>query len=193
MTYRLSVTHSGATLISCPISTIYGRTLALFGLLFPSHLQERPQDAPVALGKLVRTIEDSLQEDLEAHSRWLMLCASQTEEAAVVDLSSDSERVKTTLSDFHGGHGGDGAWPAGGGGGGGSGPLGSNGGSGAEGAMLLFEYDSDGHLIDIEAFVLAGKFDWKAPPRVAAVMPYLFGGGGGGGGGAISMQPNNLR
>jgi hypothetical protein len=184
MTYLLSVVHRGEALFSCPVSTIYGRTLVLFGLTFPGHLQVRPQDAQVVLGKLVRTIEDALQESPEAHSRWMALCASRHQEPAVVSVVSDSERVKTAPSDLHGGDGGDGAWPAGGGGGGGSGPLGSNGGNGADGAAILFEYDSDGNLIDIETFVLPGSFDWTVPPGVASIETGLFAGGGGGGGGA---------
>lgn len=184
MTYLITVTHRGTPLLSCPVSTIYGRTLVLFGLTFPQHLRERPQDAQVALGKLVRTIEDALQENPEAHRRWMTLCASQSQEPAVVYVVSDSKRFTTAPSDLHGGDGGDAAWPAGGGGGGGSGPLGSTGGNGADGAAMLFEYDIDGKLIDIEAFVLPGTFNWTPPLDVTSVKTILFGGGGGGGGGA---------
>jgi hypothetical protein len=190
MTYLLTVTHRGAPLLSCPVSTVYGRTLVLFALTFPRHLQERPQDAQVVLGKLVRTIEDALQENLEAHSRWMTLCAAQNQEPAVVNVLSDSERVKTARSDLYGGDGGDAAWPAGGGGGGGSGPLGSSGGNGADGAAMLFEYGSDGNLIDIEAFVLPGTFNWTPPQGVASVKTILFGGGGGGGGARSRCDPS---
>lgn len=183
MTFLLTVTQNGAPLISCPINKVYGRTLVLFGLMFPGHLQERPQDAQGVVGKLVRTIEDALQENLEAHSYWMALCDARPREPVVIDVVKEFERVEAP-GHLRGGDGGEAAWPAGGGGGGGSGPIGSTGGNGAEGAVMLFEYGSDDHLIDIEAFVLPGNFDWVRPLGVAYVKAILFGAGGGGSGGA---------
>ncbi|MFN4120464.1 hypothetical protein [Acidovorax sp.] len=182
MAYFIEVSRKGARLIYSPISKIYGRTLVLFGLTFPRHLQERPQDAQVAMGRLLRTIEDALQENLEAHSRWLELCTTPHEEAVLVDVISSSERVATTASALHGGAGGDGSWPAGGGGGGGNGLLGSSGGNGADGAAVFFQYDAEGQLIDVDAFVLPGTSTWTPPPRVASIKIIACGGGGGGGG-----------
>lgn len=181
MTYMLRVEHKESLLFSCPIDTIYGRTLTLLALMLPNHLQERPQDAEVAIGRLVRTIEDALQENLEAHQRWMTLCASQSQEPAVVDIVASPENTKTSARFLCGGEGGDGGWPAGGGGGGGSGLLGSNGGRGADGALLLFQYDLEENLVDIDALVLPDTGKWMRPRHVVSVKAMLFGGGGGGG------------
>lgn len=181
MSYSLTVSVDGSREISCSIDIVFGRTLALLGLLLPQHLSERPQDTAIAMGCVLRTIEFALQSSPSSHSKWMALQLSQMVEPVVVDLVSLDEVVKTSL-DESGGVGGTGGWPAGGGGGGGSGPRGSSGGAGADGALMIMMYDANDQLVDIDCFVLQGESNWVCPAGVASVLVSAFGGGGGGGG-----------
>ena len=183
MTHTLRVSRASHLIFESSISELYAKIIALLGWAVALHTAEVPADAPVLMGRIMLTIEDSLQENAAWHAAWMDLCAKRGATPIEVEVTGLSARPGGNAADAEvGGGGGTGAWPGGGGGGGGAGPCGGPpGGNGADGALVIFEYSSDRRIIDVEAFVTPGASQWICPKGVELIDVIAIGGGGGGG------------
>lgn len=171
MTHTLRVSRASHLIFESSISELYAKIIALLGWAVALHTAEVPADAPVLMGRIMLTIEDSLQENAAWHAAWMDLCAKRGATPIEVEVTGLSARPGGNAADAEVGGGGGGAGPCGG-------PPGGN---GADGALVIFEYSSDRRIIDVEAFVTPGASQWICPKGVELIDVIAIGGGGGGG------------
>ncbi|MEV0761704.1 hypothetical protein [Nocardia sp. NPDC050435] len=187
--YRLQVLHLGRVEIDASIAEIHAQMIALLAVEGGKYCRRYPDHTFFLMGRILQTVEASLQGDVSAHSQWLRLCESY-QQTIQIELEAVVTPAEDSIDQFSGGAGGNGGWFGAGGGGGGTGLLnGGVGGSGAAGAMLIFQVGGDGSLLDIDAFVVPGSFLWSRRSDTKEVRVIAIGGGGGGGGGSGMASP----
>ena len=183
--YGLRVARAGTIVLEVAVSKMYARSIALVVLVGAEHCAERPTHATAFHSVLARLIEASLQDTPQAHRAWTTLLTSSDREPVdvqLIDLGGANGAAAQTAT--MGGAGGGGAWPAGGGGGGGAGLVeAADGGDGANGAIAILHFDPNDDLVDIEAFVTPGSFQYPRPAHTTKIKVCVWGAGGGGGGG----------
>lgn len=185
---RIRISRDGSVLVDEWVSKLYARWITIVAILGAHHIREHPDDKPVAAARVGSLIEAALQPFPRAHETWLELKRSAARDLTIEMFGLDAPDTNAAQSPYEGGAGGRAAWPGGGGGAGGTGLFdGGVGGEGADGAIVIFNFGSNGRLIDI--YVLWGTGWWDPPPGTTAVRVIMWGAGGGGaGGGRISTR-----
>lgn len=192
--YRLRVSHCGNSEIEAMISEMHARVIALIAVAGGQHSRKHPQHLPYIMGTIARTIEEALQPNVAAHSRWLSLRENYNETFQVTLEAGASSTCLEAIDPFSGGMGGSGGLFGAGGGGGGFGLFeGGAGGPGAPGAGFLFQIAEDDTGVDINALVTPGASEVRIWPSTQRIEIVAVGGGGGGGAGGPLIDVANLR
>ncbi|MGV3525425.1 MAG: hypothetical protein ACO1RX_14435 [Candidatus Sericytochromatia bacterium] len=181
----IQINYDDNLIFETHIEAFHARVISLLAQQIGTYVAERPQDESAYIARLVQAIEDSLISLPKALSAWRNLCEhSDFKPINVSILGMSGESGASAIDIFSGGSGGSGAWPGGGGGGGGAGLFarnGAKGGEGSDGAILVFEYDHNDSLVDIQVFVTPGTFTWARPIWLGGLKVICMGAGGNGG------------
>lgn len=192
--YRLRVSHRGIVEIDTTISEIHTRVIALIAVAGGQHSRNHPQHLPYIMGTIARTVEEALQSNVAAHSKWVTLCDNYEEPLQVNLEVGASSTCSEVIDPFSGGIGGSGGLFGAGGGGGGFGLFeGGAGGPGAPGAGYLFQIADDDTGVDINALVTPGTSEVRIWPSTQRIEVLAVGGGGGGGAGRSLIDVADLR